>query len=344
MSAAAAAPRFLVVPENQSAFQAAQDWLDRIAADAPLQPSLLFVHGPIGSGKSLLARSVVRDLGKRRPGAVIVQQSASDWNRPSDKTAVQRSRFDASWVGFRDRAAAADLLIVEDVQYLPLRAADAFAGLLDERDAEERGTILTANVGPRHLNYRGEAYPLRFISRLAGGLSVSLEPMQAESRRFFLEELAQRRQLAAPSDILDWLAENMTGGCRQLEGAIAQLEALNKVARSPLKKSAILEHFRTQAEANRPTVDRIAEQVSGYFKIDVDDLRSRRRWRSILLPRQISMFLARKLTPMTLKQIGGFFGDCDHTTVMHACKKVQQAMTEDAALSGAVRQIETELA
>jgi len=247
-------------------------------------------------------------------------------------------------VAARDRAAEADLLIVEDVQYLPTVAAETFGGLLDERESAGKGAILTANVGPRHLNFRGQPYPLRLTSRLASGLSVCLEPMQAESRRFFLEELAQRRQLATSGDILDWLAENMTGGCRQLEGAIAQLEALNKVARSPLKKSAILEHFRSQADANRPTVDRIAEQVSGYFKIDVDDLRSRRRWRSILLPRQISMYLARKLTPMSLKLIGSFFGDCDHTTVMHACKKVEQAMKDDAVLSGAVRQIETGLA
>lgn len=345
MSSAAVSSRFLVVPENQSAFHAAQDWADRVVeGSVPVSPLLLMLHGPAGAGKTFLLRSLVRDLAKRRSGAVVLQHSASDWNRPSDKTQGSKGRFESTWLAFKEKAIQADLLIVEDLQFLPIAAAESFASLLDGRDAEGRPTILTANVGPRHLNHRGVPFPARLASRLAGGLSAPLEPMQSESRRYVLEELAQRRQLAVAAEILDWLAEHLTGGGRQLEGAIAQLETLAKIARTPLKPSAILEHFRTQMDANRPTIDRIAEQVSGYFKIEHGDLKSRRRWRSILVPRQICMYLARKLTPSSLKQIGAYFGACDHTTVMHACKKVERTLKEDAVLCGAVKQIQAALA
>jgi chromosomal replication initiator protein len=145
-------------------------------------------------------------------------------------------------------------------------------------------------------------------------------------------------------DILHWLARNLHGGGRQLEGAISQLETLNKVSRHPLDLKNVASHFRVQVDATRPTVSRIAKQVSGYFRIEPRLLQSRRRYHNILLPRQISMYLAREMTVLSLEQIGAYFGGRDHTTVLHACRKVAQAMKKDPVLSGAVRQIHAELA
>src|SRR5262249_12651628 len=153
------------------------------------------------------------------------------------------------------------------------------------------------------------------------------------------EDKAQRRQLAVRREVLAWLAEHLTGGGRQLEGALTQLEVLRRLRREPLDVPTVAAHFREQVEALRPTVDRIARQVSGHFQLDPRQLQSPQRFRKVLLPRQISMYLARQLTDLSLEQIGDYFGGRDHTTVLHACRKLEEALADDAVLSGTVRQL-----
>lgn len=203
-------------------------------------------------------------------------------------------------------------------------------------------TVVTATQGPVLLQSR-ERFPARLTSRLAGGLVVALESWQAASRLYFLEEAAQRQQLAVAPDILPWLAQHLTGGGRQLEGAIHQLRELVKQQRQDLDLEAVEKHFQVQADADRPTMERIARQVSGYFHLEPGQLQSQRRYRNIMLPRQVSMYLARQLTTLSLDQIGAYFGGRDHTTVLHACRKVERALKSDATFSGAVRQLQAEL-
>src|SRR5262249_33812316 len=180
-------------------------------------------------------------------------------------------------------------------------------------------------------------------SRLAGGLVVALESLSAPSRLMLLQDKAQRRQLAISREVLAWLAEHLTGGGRQLEGAIARLETLARLHQRPPDLATGAEHVREQALAGRPTVERIAQRVGGYFRVEPRQLQSRRRSRQVLLPRQVGMYLARQLTGLSLEQIGAYFGGRDHSTVLHACRKMEQALADNAVLSGAVRQLHSDL-
>ena len=128
------------------------------------------------------------------------------------------------------------------------------------------------------------ASPARLTSRLACGLVVGLEPLQAPSRLALLQDRAQRRQLAVTRDVLAWLAEHLTGGGRQLEGALARLETLARLQSQPLDVATVADHFREQVEASAVTVERIAQRVSGHFRVEARQLQSRRRSRSVLLP------------------------------------------------------------
>src|SRR5207247_9360103 len=103
-------------------------------------------------------------------------------------------------------------------------------------------------------------------------------------------------------------------------------------------------HFAPEAEGRRPTLERIVRHVGGYFRVETVDLRSRRRSREALVPRQVGMYLARQLTELSLQQIGAYFGGRDHSTVLHAVRKVEHALAHDAGLSGAVRQLHADLA
>jgi chromosomal replication initiator protein len=172
---------------------------------------------------------------------------------------------------------------------------------------------------------------------------IGLEPLAPASRLTLLQEKAQRRQLAVAADVLAWLAEQTSGGGRQLEGALQQLEALLRLHKGRLDLPTVREHFQEQLQANRPGVERIARRVGGYFRVDVRHLQSRRRQRRALLPRQVSMYLSRQLTDLSLGQIGSFFGGRDHSTVLHACRKIEAALTRDTTVAAIVRQLQAEL-
>ena len=154
----------------------------------------------------------------------------------------------------------------------------------------------------------------------------------------------EERGLTVGPEVLAWLADHLPGGLRQLDGALTQLEELLQQPGTILTVPLVAEQFREQANAARVTVERIAQRVGGYFQMEPRQLQSRRRYRGVLVPRQIGMYLARQLTALSLEQIGAYFGGRDHTTVLHACRKVERALTEDAALSGAVRQLHADLA
>jgi len=236
-----------------------------------------------------------------------------------------------------------DLLIIEDLQHLPARSAEALARTLDVLRARGRQVVCTASAGPQQLAHRGEPPPARLTSRLAAGLVVGLEPLPAAGRLAVLEDKAKRKRLPVGREVLAWLAERLGGG-RELEGALNRLEALTRLHGRPPDVPAVAAQFGERDAAGPVTVERIAQRVGGYFRVKPEQLQSRRRYRGVLVPRQVGMYLARQLTELSLGQIGAYFGGRDHSTVLHACRKVEAALARDVTLSGAVRQLHADLA
>ncbi len=320
------------MPENRSGLLALELVVSCVASRRQShQTNPLYIHGPTGSGKSLLVAALVEEIARRAPQLVAVVAPAQEF------AALVAPPQDV--VGFESNSRApqveqSDLLVVEDLQHLPNRAAERFVGLFDELSARRSQMIFTATHGPGNLEL-----PARLTSRLASGLVVGLEPLQAASRLAVLEDKAQRRQLAVSRDVLALLAHRLTGGGRQLEGALARLEALSRMHRSPLDVAAVAEYFREQTDVARPSMERIIERVGHYFHVEPRDIQSGRRSRRVMLPRQVCMCLARQLTELSLGQIGRYFGGRHHSTVLHACRKLEQALGHDATLSGTIRQL-----
>src|SRR5262245_3011770 len=252
--------RFVVTAENRAAWLAVQD----LARDA-LSSNLLCLHGPPGTGKSHLVNALAAEIGHQRPAAVVTVLAAGDLTR-----AAQPGLFDQESEGAAPRAQAleqarhSDWLIVEDLQHLHLGAADTLVQVIDHLQARERPVVVTANAGPHQMTHRGQRFPARLTNRLAGGLVVALQPLVPASRLTLLQDLAQRRQLAVPTQVLRWLANHLAGG-RQLEGALARLQTLAKHQREPLDVARVAAEFREQArgEGGGLTVRRIAERVGG---------------------------------------------------------------------------------
>jgi chromosomal replication initiator protein len=343
--------RFVATPENRAAWLAVQEVVSRVR-NRPTQddgdellkrkaaPGIVLLHGPVGCGKSHLLHALVVEATQKRPDLVVTLLVAGDLAAPGQPTLF--SSGDASnkdsqpWL---EEARHCDLFIVEDLQHLHPGAVEPLVQILDYLEARGRPVVLSANTGPQRLVHRGERFPARLTDRLAGGLVVALEPLGSASRLMLLQALAQRRQLAVPTGVLRWLAAHLLGGARQLEGAINKLETMARAHSGPLDEDLVRAQFQEQTQASHVTVDRIAVSVGGYFRVRPIDLQSQRRCRSVLVPRQVGMYLARQLTDMSLDQIGDYFGGRDHSTVLHACRKMEKAIQQDAVLCGAIREI-----
>jgi chromosomal replication initiator protein len=325
--------QFVAVPENRPALLAVRQVVDCLAARRTINP--LYLHGVPGTGKTHLVSALIEEAIRRIPDLVASSISAAELGRPASPPEDGNGEEAPA----QPDARQLDLFVVEDLQFLPGRAAETFRQRFDELRSRQVQMVFTASVGPCEL-----ALPARLCSRLGSGLVVRLEPLGKSSRLAVLEDKAQRRQLAIHRETLAWLAEHLTGGGRSLDGALAKLEVLARSQPQPLELAAVKRHFEEQAEAARPTMERIVQRVGGHFRVEPKQLQSSRRGREVLLPRQVSMYLARQLTGLSLEQIGAYFGGRDHSTVLHACRKMEQALSRDPVLSGTIRRLRSDLA
>lgn len=328
--------RLVRVPEHRSALLALEGVADCVCSRRQrraINPVTLF--GPTGCGKSHLVNGLADSVIRRSPDRVVTVLNSREFvddgrGQAEDPAAVQQPV----------KGSDADLVVVEDVQHLPVRAAESLVQMIDALMARQQQVVFTATGGPQQLAH----LPARLTSRLAGGLVVGVQPLAAPSRLAVLEAKAQRRQLAVTREVLAWLADHLTGGGRQLDGALSRLELLARCYDRPLDLAMVVRHFQDQVECSRPSIERILQRVGGYFRVEPRKLQSERRSRSVLLPRQISMYLARQLTGLSLNEIGASFSGRDHSTVLHACRKVERALTADAFVAGVVRQLHADLA
>src|SRR3954470_19874780 len=196
--------RFLPLPENRSALAAVRQAAATVINRRPA-PSLnpLFLHGPAGSGKTHLVSALVEDVTRQAPDVAVTLLTAADL----ETLAGAADDLRAETADALRAARTCDLVVVEDLHRLTARPAEALVGLLNHLLPRQAQVVVTAAVGPRHLEL-----PARLTSRLAEGLVVGLEPLQASGRLALLRDLAARRGLAVADDVLAWLAENLTGG------------------------------------------------------------------------------------------------------------------------------------
>lgn len=313
------------VPENRSALRAARRLARGLEGGAlPFAP--LVLHGPAGVGKSAVVAALVAATAV--DGQIVRVVPAHDIEPRPD--ADDGDHF-ADWL-------TCDLLVVEDLQHLPERAADWLRRLLDARTARRRPTAFTANVGPGALAH----LPRRLTGRLAAGLAVAIGPLSPASRRRILAKHAERRNLRLTPEALRWLADHPTGGgLRPLLGMIDELKAATRGRPEPIPRDDA-ELLLAHREPNSAGIDDIARKVAVAFDVEAKDLGGPSRLRNIVIARQVAMLLAHDIGHYSLPAVGRAFGR-DHTTVLHSVRKVRDRMEDDRALAGTVRQLAEEL-
>lgn len=330
-------------PENALARAGVEALLNGLDTPKRLQQitALLYFHGAPGTGKTHLVSALAGEAIRRHADWIVELRRADELNLllRRDASSLEEGLEENGQAVF-DSLVTADLLIVEDIQHLEARVAPRLERIVDHRRSRCRPTVITARMGPAHLLH----LPARLTSRLLSGLVAELATLGPSSRLALLEQLARRRQVNVASESLVWLAEHLSGSGRHMEGALNRVAAIGRLNAKPLGVGRMAELFREEAQAKKPTVERIIQRVGRHYQVKAELLQSPRRSHQALLPRQISMYLARKLTDLSLERIGAYFGGRDHSTVLHACRKVESALNRDVALKGAIRQLRIELA
>jgi chromosomal replication initiator protein len=320
---------FLVLPENRSGVRAMRKLVGATLSWKRSSFGPLVLHGPSGTGKTLLTSAALKTITRSIGGFTVQKVAAGD---------LSRSGGDEDFAD--EDLQTCDFLIVEDIQHLSTRASDAACELIDHRTSRGKPLVISASTGPAGLTH----LPRRLTSRLAAGLVVQLNHLGMRSRRAILRTAARQCKTRLAPDALQWLSEQGTG----MRAALGLLQNISPFAArysGPLDRKAV-EHL--LADSGQPTSTRgdpeqIVKRVAAVFGLSEKELLGASRLRSVLLPRQVAMYLMRELTKLSLPRIGAFFAGRDHTTVLHACRKVEAEMVEDEKLVGIVRQIRREL-
>ncbi|HEX2359147.1 MAG TPA: chromosomal replication initiator protein DnaA [Solirubrobacterales bacterium] len=324
--------RFVIGPGNRLAHAAAL-----AVAEAPGEAyNPLFLHGPPGLGKTHLLGAIANYLHLRNPELAVHYTTAESFT--NEFVACLQSR---GIEGFKQRYRRADVLLIDDVQFLQgkARTADEFFHTFNALHADGAQIVLTADRLPGELSALAE----RLRDRFEWGLTAALEPPDLSTRLIFLANLVRERGMTevAPEAIRA-IASRTVSNLRLLEGALTRVVALSSLTASSLTAEAVdqaLPAQRVSDPRRRPEVAEIQSVVAERFGVTPEQIRSRDRAAPVARARQVSMYLTRELTGLSLPAIARAFDRRDHTTVMHAIRRISERSTEDPALARTLEEL-----
>ena len=284
----------------------------------------LYIYGGVGLGKTHLMHAIGNRIKKNNPDANILYVNCERFVSDMVK-ALQHSRMD----DFKSSYRSLDALLIDDIQFLADkgRSQEEFFHTFNSLYESHAQMVITCDRFPKEI----EGLEDRLRSRLGWGLAVDIKPADLETRVAILKSKAELVGADVPDDVAFFIAERFKSNIRELEGALKRVVAHARFTGQQITQEfARLALKELLAVQDKPiTIDNIQKLVAEYFKIRVADLLSSRRNRSITRPRQIAMSLTKSLTRHSLPEIGSAFGGRDHTTVLHACRKIAELREED---------------
>ena len=311
--------QFVTAKSNQIAYSICRETANNLGQS---KNNPLFIYGATGLGKTHLMQAIAHE---------ILKQGKSFYYFTSDKfvnqmvNSLRKQKIDE----FKDKIKKADLLIIDDIHVIAgkQKSSEQFLLLLNDFMSKNKQVILASDKHPSALTDFDE----RLKSRLAWGVAVALEPPELETRIQILQKKSKAQEVILPKECAIFIAQHIIANVRELEGALNKVLAISRLLNQPIHLELVqmalkdLIAIRVQAVS----MDNIRKVVAEFYDISVKDLMGKKRLRHIARPRQVAMSLARELTNNSFTEIGQSFGGRDHTTVMHACEKVQQLCGSD---------------
>ncbi len=277
----------------------------------------LFIYGGVGLGKTHLIHALGNAVFRENPDMVIRYVHAEDYYGDVVR-AYQQQSFDA----FKRYYRSLDMLLIDDIQFFNKkhRSQEEFFHAFNALTEARKQIVITCDTYPKDI----QGLEDRLISRLDWGLTVQIEPPELEMRVAILKKKAEALHVTIDDDVAFLIAKNLRSNVRELEGALNKVVAYARFHGRGISLEVAKEALKDLLNAhNRQlSIEQIQKTVADYYKIKVADMHSKKRTRVIARPRQVAMWLAKELTPMSLPAIGEAFGGRDHTTVLHACRTI----------------------
>jgi chromosomal replication initiator protein len=285
----------------------------------------LFVYGGVGLGKTHLLQAIGNTVRQANPDARISYIHANDYVDDVVKAYLNK-QFD----DLKRRYMSLDLLLVDDIQFLAKkdRTQEEFFYVFNSLIENKKQIVITCDTFPKEITGLDD----RLKSRFAWGLTVAVEPPELEMRVAILLAKAQAENIKLDENVAFFIAKQVRSNVRELEGALKRVIAFSRFHEKPISLELVKEALRDLiASTSRiVSIENIQKTVADFYKIKVADMFSKKRTRNLARPRQIAMALAKELTNQSLPEIGESFGGRDHTTVIHACRKVAELRETEA--------------
>ena len=312
---------FVVGKPNELAYAAAQ----RVADSKTIYFNPLFLHGGVGLGKTHLMHAIAWQINENHPKRKVLYLSAEQFMHR-----FVRALRHKDIIAFRDQFRSVDVLMIDDVQFISGKDSTqeeffhTFNALVDKK----KQIILSADKSPTELQGLEE----RVRSRLGWGLVVDIHPSTYELRLGILAAKVESMDLDIPESVIEFLAHKITSNIRELEGALNRIVAHATLVGQKITLESTQAVLRDLLRANDKviTIEEIQKHVAEHYNVRISDMHSNRRLRVVARPRQIAMYLSKKMTTASLPEIGRKFGGRDHTTVMHGVRKVEELLESDS--------------
>ena len=311
----------------------------QVAENPGISYNPLFLYGGVGLGKTHLIHAIGNAMVAAGRGVRVRYVHADQYVSDVVK-AYQRKAFD----DFKRYYHSLDLLLIDDIQFFSgkNRTQEEFFYAFEAMVAQRKQIIITSDTYPKEL----EGIDTRLISRFDSGLTVAIEPPELEMRVAILLRKAELEGIAMPEEVAFFIAKHLRSNVRELEGALKKVVAYARfhgrdVANVDTCKDALKDLL--SVSSGQVTVENIQKTVADFYKIKVADMYSKRRPANIAMPRQVAMYLAKELTQKSLPDIGDMFGGRDHTTVLHAVRKISDLRAKQADLNHTLHVLEQTL-
>ena len=326
---------FVIGPGNRLAHAAAT-----AVSNKPGQAyNPLFIHGGVGLGKTHLLQSVCQTAMRVHQSMRIYYVSCNGF-MTQFLEAVQAGEMSS----FRNKFRSFDMLVIDDIHDLSKRdqTQEEFFHTFNTLFQSGKQIVLSSDAAPNEIPFLEE----RLISRFSCGLVACVESPGFETRVAIIKKKASLRHVDIPDDVASYVATKLDANIRQLEGAITKLQSISLLDNTAIDLQMAKKAIGNELSKDRPkhiSIQDIFDSITVFYDVKLSDLLSKKRHKSVTIPRQVGMWLARKQTRFSLEEIGGYFGGRDHTTVMHAVKTIDKKRTNDDAFNRDITQLLTKL-
>ena len=325
---------FVVGNSNRFATAAAQ----AVAKDPGNVYNPLFIYGNSGLGKTHLMHAIGNAILEVNPGAKVKYVTSETFTNEIINAIQNHTVKD-----FQEKYRTIDCLIIDDIQFLENkeRTQEEFFHTFNALKEANKQIVISSDRHPQSMDKLEE----RLRSRFVNGLTVDIQPPDLETRIAILRKKAELENIEMPNEVIQTVAISIDNNIRMIEGAFNRIVAYADLMHMPIDMKVtakILEDFGSHTRQNI-TIDNITNHICNFFNLQKEDLIGKKRPKNIAMPRQIAMYLCRTLTDSSLPKIGQYFGGRDHTTVIHACEKIDKLRKEDKSFDNQIQQFEEKI-